>query len=229
MMSVQLTELDRLVRAVKKVVCRETSNFRKQIFRVLFRDLQITGSKAPANGCSPVPGLSDSEAKTPPIPRIASCWFERQQKYRNLQTHAQNQRTRLSRVAPVECVPSPTCAIERTGELEESVSAHPLVSAGEGPRQLLSPLCLAELHWFCGLVILFPQDFASCPSRLSALQAVITPTCTFFSVSLSRRLTLLCFVVPSRETFWPRSMRQSSGCSPFSPPCFVLRNVPGYA
>ena len=92
--------------------------------------------------------------------------------------------------------PSPTCAIERTGELVESVSAHPLVSASEGPRQLLSLLCLAELHWFCGLVFLFTQDFASCPSRLSALQAGITPTCTFF---LSLDVSLFCVSWCRRE------------------------------
>ena len=73
MMSVQLTELNRHVRAEKKSGLSRTSNFRKQIVRVLFRDLQIIGRKAPANGCYPVPELSDSEAKTPPIPRIASC------------------------------------------------------------------------------------------------------------------------------------------------------------
>ena len=142
------------------------SKFRKQIFRILFRDLQIIGRHAPANGCSPVPELPDCEAKTPPIPRIASCWLERQQKDRNLQTHSQNQHTRLSRVAPVECVPSPTCAIEMTGELEVSVSAHPLVSASEGPRQLLS-YCASRnftgfVAWlFCSLKISLPAHLVS--------------------------------------------------------------------
>ena len=67
-----------------------------------------------------------------------------------------------------------------------------------------------------------------CSLRISRPALLVSPLCKpashqrapFFS--LSRRLTLLCFVVPSREAIWPRSMRQSSGCSPFSPPCFVL-------
>ena len=126
-----------------------TSNFRKQIFRVLFRDLQIIGRKALANLCYPVPELSDSEAKTPPIPRIASCWFERQQKDRNLQTHAQYQHT-----PPFQSGSCRVC---------------PLMSASEGPRQLLSNCAF--------------RNFS--PSRLSALQAGITPTCTFLSLSHS--------------------------------------------
>ena len=162
-----------------------------------------------------------SENTTNPSHRI--MLFERQQKDRNLQTHAQNQHTRLCRVAPVECVPSPTCAIERTGELEESVSAHPLVSANEGPRQLLS-YCASRN--FTGFVAWF-----FCSLRISRPALLVSPLCKpashqrapfSLSLSLSRRLTLLWFVVPSREAIWPRSMRQSSGCSPFSPPCFVL-------
>ena len=76
------------------------------------------------------------------------------------------------------------CALSYVRDRQDWRARAPACVCQRRPRQLLSLLCLAELHWFCGLVFLFTQDFASCPSRLSALQAGITPICTFL-LSLS--------------------------------------------